>query len=121
MKATGSAFIQSRKEYGTFGMQGMYVNSEDEIFRFYSLTGISYYGSNNGALTLATTTYPDNSQQQAPFEHSLGLGGGIGLEIGRKESGLSMSIEWPITFIFKNFNRLDSIYPIPQISFMYNF
>lgn len=122
MKATGSAFMQSGKGYGTFGMEGMYVHSEDEMFRFYSLAGLSYFGSNNGStLSLSTTTYPDNNQNQPAFEHSLEIGGGIGLEIGRKESALSMSIEWPITFIFKNFNRLDSIYPIPQISFMYNF
>lgn len=123
MKATGSAFMQSGKGYGTFGMEGMYVHSEDEMFRFYSLAGLSYFGSNNGStLSLSTTTYPDNNQNQpVVFEQSLGIGGGIGLEIGRKESALSMSIEWPITFIFKNFNRLDSILPIPQVSFMYNF
>lgn len=76
MKATGSAFMQAGKGYGTFGMQGMYVHSEDELFRFYSLAGISYFGSNNGTINLSTTTYPDNSQQQMPFEHSLGIGGG---------------------------------------------
>lgn len=119
MKATGSAYMQNGLGYGTFGMEGMYVHSEDEMFRFYSLAGLSYFGSNNGSLNI-NNTYSNNNNQ-AVFEHSMGIGGGIGLEIGRKESALSMSIEWPITFIFKNFNKLDAIYPIPQISFMYNF
>ncbi|MFN8674614.1 MAG: hypothetical protein U0457_21345 [Candidatus Sericytochromatia bacterium] len=121
MKATGAAYMQNGRGFGTFGMQGMYVHSENSIVRFYSLLGASYYGSNNSSNYTIQPNVDPVQRVDPPFEHSLGLGGGIGIEIGRKESGISMSLEFPITFIFKNFTKLDSIYPIPQISFMYNF
>ncbi len=121
LKASGAAYMQNAKGFGTFGMQGMYVHSENKVVRFYSLFGASYYGANNGPSIYPTTPGNNEMPKDPPFEHSLGLGGGIGIEIGRKESGISMALEFPVTFIFKNFNKLESIFPIPQISFMYNF
>ena len=124
IKATGGAFMKDAKGFGTFGAQGMYVHSENNALRFYSLLGASYFGSNNGT-SIYSVPYANYSTQyrekEYSFEQSLEIGAGIGVEIGRKESGVSMALELPVTFIFKNLNKLESIFPIPQISFMYNF
>lgn len=72
---------------------------------------------------VAKPTAPEDVQFESYYEahNFVNLGAGIGLEIGRKEHGLTLALELPLVFSIKDFSSLDNIYPIPQISLIYNF
>jgi hypothetical protein len=60
-------------------------------------------------------------KKETVFSTYMNFGAGIGIEIGRKEQGLSLALELPLVISIKDFNKLNFIYPIPQISLIYNF
>lgn len=127
-KVSGVAFLDTNQVFGTAGLQGMYVFSETDWGKFYGLVGISNFTA--GRKNYNYTPYSDPSNPDYVYVPARGnsviesfnnIGAGIGLEIGKISEGVSLALELPLTFSFKGFNSLNSIYPIPQISFIYNF
>ncbi|GIW22155.1 MAG: hypothetical protein KatS3mg068_1162 [Candidatus Sericytochromatia bacterium] len=127
VKATGIGFYDQSQGFWSVGFQGMYVMSENKDTKFYFLAGISNFSSRR------TTYYPtptvSNNYGEDVFiprkednqpENYLSLGGGIGAEIGTFTPGFTLAVEVPIVFTFRNMS-LYSLYPIPQISLIYNF
>jgi hypothetical protein len=130
-KVTGVAFLDTNQAFGTAGLQGMYVFSETDWGKFYGLVGVSNFTMGRKSYNYTPSySYSDPSNPDyvyipprgnSSIESFNNIGAGIGLEVGKIAEGVSLAIELPLTFSFKGFTSLNSIYPIPQISFIYNF
>jgi hypothetical protein len=127
VKGTGIGFYDQNQGFWSVGIQGMYVLAENRDTKFYLLGGISNFSSRR------TTYYPvqDRSsvydenifiprKEDNQAENYLSVGGGIGAEIGTFSPGFTLAVEVPVVFTFRNMS-LFSLYPIPQISLIYNF
>ncbi len=139
-KASTAGYIDDNQSFFNFGIQGLKELSSNDWLRFYVLAGISNFSFNN-----TNYIYPEQTKPSQPtpntttsteptklvvvqdpiktkvFSNYMNFGAGIGLEIGRKEQGLSLALELPLVVSIKDFNKLNFIYPIPQISLVYNF
>lgn len=62
-----------------------------------------------------------NAEKVTEIDHYVNVGAGIGMEIGRREHGLTLALELPLVVSVKNFNELNFVMPIPQLSLIYNF
>ena len=128
-KATGVGFFDQNQTFWNLGLQGMYIISENNWLRFYSLAGISSITTKRRIGTPIASPPPDNysydyvdipPRYSSNNETYNNVGVGIGLEFGRLAPGLSLALELPLIFSFRNVT-LNSFYPIPQVSLIYNF
>ncbi len=150
-KTSAVIYMDDNQNFFNAGLQGIKVLSGNDWLRFYAIGGLSdfsfkYYTyiydpvppepepkttANNGTVTATPaptepvkTEKPINPkppEKKVVFDTYVNLGAGIGIEIGRKEQGLSLAIELPLVLSIKNYNKINFIYPIPQISLIYNF
>lgn len=130
-KISGIAFFDQSQMFSDIGLQGMVVISENSWLRFYALAGISNFTTRR----TSNSNYNDNPQPMNNYDYNNvfippryssntetynSIGAGIGIELGRQEQGISVALELPLTFSFRNLS-LYSFYPIPQLSLLYNF
>jgi hypothetical protein len=144
-KTSAVIYMDDNQNFFNVGLQGIKVLSGNDWLRFYAIGGLSdfsfkYYSyiydqvppvpepkttTNNGTTTAPATAEkpiePKPPEKKVVFDTYVNLGAGIGIEIGRKEQGLSLAIELPLVLSIKNYNKINFIYPIPQISLIYNF
>lgn len=138
VKTSAVIYVDDQRSFFDLGLQGLWVLSENDWLRFYVMGGLADFavGSTNfrpvaepvltdseNAVPAVEKPLPEDLEYEEFRENNnyVNLGAGIGLEIGRKEHGLSLALELPLVFSFKNFSKLEYIYPIPQISLIYNF
>lgn len=122
-KITGVGYYLNKSLLATGGIQAMYVFNENRDVRFYGFAGASNFTSRNYGQTYYNADSDPNyipPKSTSNYDITNNLGGGIGIEIGRKESGLMVFIEVPILFSFKKLT-LDAVYPTGQAGIMYNF
>lgn len=122
-KLTGVGYFINKNLLATGGVQAMYVFNENREVRFYGFLGASNFTSRNYGQTYYNVDSDPNyipPKSTSDYDITNNLGGGIGIEIGRKESGIMVFIEMPILFSFKRLT-LDSFYPTGQAGIMYNF
>lgn len=126
VKVTGLGFFDQYQSFGNIGLQGMYVFSENDWLRFYGLAGVSNFTFKRRDYSYPTSPDPSSEYVYIPprgssnYDMYNSFGAGIGIELGRQEQGLSFAIELPIVATFKGTN-LNSFYPIPSLSVIYNF
>ena len=127
VKATGMGFFDQYQTFGNLGIQAMYVFSENSWLRFYGLLGVSNFTTrrNNYTNYDAPNSNDPNyvyipSRGTYNYEAYNSLGAGIGIELGRLSQGLSFAIELPLVATFRN-TTLNSFYPVPSLSVIYNF
>lgn len=127
VKATGIGFYDQNQGFWSVGIQGMYVLAENKDTKFYLLGGVSNFSSRRNtyySIPTQSDIYGESifipRKEDNQLENYLSVGGGIGAEIGTFSPGFSLAVEVPIVFTFRNMS-LFSLYPIPQISLIYNF
>ena len=146
-KTSAVIYFDDNQTIFDIGIQGMREFSSNDWLRFYAIGGLSDFSFKRTSIIypaipapvetkapVTNTTSPDTQASPTPVTKTLGetvretvsdtylnFGAGIGIEIGRKEQGLSLALELPLVVSIKNFNKLNFIYPIPQISLIYNF
>lgn len=125
VKASGMGFFDQNQTFGNIGLQGMYVFSENDWLKFYGLLGVSNFSTKRNFVYYPEPVQNNESVYIPPrgssnLETYNSVGGGIGIELGRLEQGLSFVIELPLVATFKG-TALNSFYPIPSVSLIYNF
>lgn len=129
LKATGMGFFDQNQTFGNIGVQGMYVFSENDWLKFYGLLGVSNFSTKRNTVVYSdpVPAYKgENEYVYIPPKGSSNLemynsvGAGIGIELGRLEQGITFAIELPLVATFRG-TTLNSFYPIPSLSLIYNF
>lgn len=130
-KITGIGFFDQSQVFGALGLEGMWVISENDWLRFYGLAGVSNFTmkrNNYYDYSTPVSSYDTANKDYvyippkgySSYETYNSVGAGIGIELGRREQGLTFAIELPWILSFKN-TSVNSFYPIPAISLLYNF
>jgi len=128
-KATGIYFFDSYSSYWDIGLQGMWVVHEIDWLRLYLLGGISNFGTkryNDYSYPVPASSsndeyvYVPSKNTYSNWDMYNNIGVGLGIEFWRQNNGVSLALELPLVLSFKNL-KLNSLYPIPQISLIYNF
>jgi len=129
-KATGIYFFDTSSSYWDVGLQGMWVVNETDWLRLYLLGGVSHFGSRRYSNYYYSESSPvlDSDNVYIPPKQTYSSGGdtynnigvGLGIEFWRQNNGVSLALELPLVLSFRNF-QLNSFYPVPQLSLIYNF